>query len=104
VLYDVVDAGTIARITLNRPETRNAQNREMLVELGEAFLAAEADDRVRVVILAGTGPTFSSGHDFVQDWRPANNTHPSYRGNGGDRQHMESPKPPGWHHYFPKHP
>ena len=49
---------------LNRPEHRNAQNRGMLVELNEAFLEAEADDEVRVVILGGTGPMFSSGHDL----------------------------------------
>ena len=56
--------GQIVRILLNRPEARNAQNRGMLVELDEAFHAAEADDNVRVVILAGAGPMFSSGHDM----------------------------------------
>ena len=64
VTYEEIDDGTIVRIILNRPETRNAQNRGLLVELGEAFLAAEADDRVRVVILGGAGPMFSSGHDL----------------------------------------
>ncbi len=49
---------------LNRPEARNAQNRGLLVELNDAFLRAEADDEVRVVILGGTGPMFSSGHDL----------------------------------------
>ena len=49
---------------LNRPDSRNAQNRGLLVELNEAFLQAEADDEVRVVILGGTGPMFSSGHDL----------------------------------------
>ena len=63
VTYETVDDGTIARIMLNRPETRNAQHRSMLVELNEAFLRAEADDTVRVVILGGEGPMFSSGHD-----------------------------------------
>ena len=38
VTYETVDDGTIARIMLNRPETRNAQHRSMLVELNEAFL------------------------------------------------------------------
>ena len=42
VAYDVVDDGRIAVITLNRPRQRNAQNRGMLVELGEAFERAEA--------------------------------------------------------------
>ena len=55
---------TIARIMLDRPEARNAQNRGMLVELNDAFLKAEADDRVRVVILGGNGKIFSSGHDM----------------------------------------
>ena len=56
VTYETVDDGTIARIMLNRPETRNAQHRSMLVELNEAFLRAEEDDTVRVVILGGEGP------------------------------------------------
>ena len=62
--YDEYDDATVVRICLNRPETRNAQNRGLLVELDEAFLRAEEDDRVRVVILGGAGPMFSSGHDL----------------------------------------
>ena len=64
VTYETLDDGAIARIMLNRPEARNAQNRGMLVELHDAFLRAEADDTVRVVILGGMGPMFSSGHDM----------------------------------------
>ena len=60
VSYETLDEGTIARIMLNRPEARNAQNRGMLVELHDAFLKAEHDDTVRVVILGGVGPMFSS--------------------------------------------
>ena len=56
IKYETLDDGTIARITLDRARTRNAQNRGLLVELGEAFLRAEADDTVRVVILNGAGP------------------------------------------------
>ena len=59
ITYETLDDGRIARIMLNRPEARNAQNRGMLVELHEAFLEAEADDEVRVVILGGIGPMFS---------------------------------------------
>ena len=55
VHYETLDEGRIARIMLNRPEARNAQNRGMLVELNDAFLQAEADDEVRVVILGGDG-------------------------------------------------
>ncbi len=64
LLYEPIDDGRIVRIMLNRPEARNAQNRGMLVELNEAFLRAEADDEVRVVILGGSGKMFSSGHDL----------------------------------------
>jgi hypothetical protein len=44
IIYETLDDGRIARILLDRPEARNAQNRGMLVELNEAFLRAEADD------------------------------------------------------------
>ena len=64
VKYESFDDGTIVRILLDRPEARNAQNRGLLVELDQAFLRAEADDQVRVVILGGTGPLFSAGHDM----------------------------------------
>ena len=37
ITYETLDEGKIARITLNRVEARNAQNRGLLVELGEAF-------------------------------------------------------------------
>ncbi|HEX5268138.1 MAG TPA: enoyl-CoA hydratase-related protein, partial [Acidimicrobiales bacterium] len=64
VSYETLDEGRIARIMLNRPEARNAQHRGLLVDLGDAFLEAAADDQVRVVILGGAGPLFSSGHDM----------------------------------------
>jgi enoyl-CoA hydratase len=64
IRYELLDDGLIARITLDRPRTRNAQNRGLLVELDDAFGQAEADDTVRVVILCGAGPLFSSGHDM----------------------------------------
>jgi enoyl-CoA hydratase len=66
VLYETLDEGRIVRILLNRPDARNAQHRGMLVELNEAFLRAEADDEVRVVILGGTGPMFSSGQTWAR--------------------------------------
>src|SRR5215813_5577074 len=64
ITYETLDDGRIVRIMLNRPDARNAQNRGLLVELNDAFLRAEADDTVRVVILGGVGPMFSSGHDM----------------------------------------
>lgn len=54
----------VARIVLARPEVRNAQNETMLYELNAAFDRAAQDDSVKVIILAGDGPHFSSGHDL----------------------------------------
>src|SRR5260370_11632098 len=90
VTYEELDEGSIVRIMLNRPEARNAQNRGMLVELNEAFLEAEADDRVRVVILGGAGKMFSAGHDMgsevaAAERAPGPGQHPTISGNGGGR-------------------
>ena len=64
VTYESFDDGQIVRILLNRPDQRNAQSRGLLVDLNDAFMEAEADDNVRVVILGGAGKMFSSGHDL----------------------------------------
>jgi enoyl-CoA hydratase len=105
VTYETLDDGVIARIMLNRPETRNAQNRGMLVDLHDAFLRAEADDQVRVVILGGMGPMFSSGHDVgskqsIEEYMPGPNQHPSWQVNGGTREGAEKLMLQEWHHYF----
>lgn len=63
LLYET-PAPQIARIVLNRPQTRNAQDALMLHELNEAFDVAAQDDAIKVIILASTGPHFSSGHDM----------------------------------------
>jgi enoyl-CoA hydratase len=62
VRYEV--DGAIATVTMDRPEVANAQNSALIDELDRAFDLAEADDAVRVVILAGAGRHFSSGHDL----------------------------------------
>jgi enoyl-CoA hydratase/carnithine racemase len=58
--------GQIATITLNRPEAANAQNSQMIEDINASFDSAEADDEVRVVILAAAGKHFSSGHDLKE--------------------------------------
>lgn len=62
VLYSV--EGPVAKISMNRPEVLNAQDPQLLNEVMEAFDVANADDDVRVIILAGEGRSFSSGHDL----------------------------------------
>jgi enoyl-CoA hydratase len=54
----------VARITLNRPESRNAQDTHLLYELNDAFDLAAQDDDIKVIVLAANGPHFSSGHDL----------------------------------------
>jgi methylglutaconyl-CoA hydratase len=54
----------IARITLNRPELRNAFNETMIAELTEAFAACGNDARVRVVVLGAGGRAFCAGADL----------------------------------------
>jgi enoyl-CoA hydratase len=68
ITYVVSETG-VARITLNRPETRNAQNKRMLYEINDAFDKAGHDNDVKVVVLAAAGPHFSSGHD-LRDQEP----------------------------------
>ena len=59
--------GPLALLTLNRPEKLNAINAAMVAELGRALDAAEADDSVRVIVLAGAGRAFSAGFDLETD-------------------------------------
>jgi enoyl-CoA hydratase/carnithine racemase len=58
--------GAVATITLNRPQAANAQNSRMIDELDAAFDRADADDAVRVVVLAAEGKHFSAGHDLKE--------------------------------------
>ncbi len=105
VLYEPIDDGRIVRILLNRPDARNAQHRGLLVELNDAFLQAEADDDVRVVILGGTGPMFSSGHDMgskasIEEMTPGPNQHPTRTINGATRKGTESLMLQEWHYFY----
>jgi methylglutaconyl-CoA hydratase len=63
--------GVIARVTLTRPQVRNAFDASVIAELRAAFAALEREtpDQLRGVVLAGDGPTFSAGADI--DWMRA---------------------------------
>ena len=62
VRYEV--DGPVAVITMNRPDAANAQNTALIDDLDAAFDEADADEAVRVVVLAGAGKHFSAGHDL----------------------------------------
>lgn len=62
VMADV--ANGILRLTLNRPEKRNALNREVIGLLSGHLAAASEDPEVRVVSLLGSGPDFCAGADL----------------------------------------
>src|SRR5580698_263894 len=101
VSYEELEEGKVVRILLNRPDTRNAQNRGMLVELDDAFREAEMDDNVRVVILGGVGPLFSSGHDMGSAKALEEQTeHPTSKIDGATREGAENRMLQEWHYYF----
>ncbi len=57
----------VRRITLNRPEKRNALNNRLRGEIFEVLEAADRDADVSITILRGAGPCFSAGYDLSAD-------------------------------------
>lgn len=55
----------IARVTLNRPEKRNALDRELVAQLKDAMHTTAEDPACRVVLLSGAGTDFCSGADLA---------------------------------------
>jgi enoyl-CoA hydratase/carnithine racemase len=62
----VESEGGVVRLTLNRPEKRNALSHELLLELERVIANVAADPAARVVVLASRGAVFSSGHDLTE--------------------------------------
>jgi enoyl-CoA hydratase/carnithine racemase len=60
------DLGSIAILTLNRPEARNSLSEALLAALGDAFTEIAHEPKVRAVVLAANGPAFSAGHDLKE--------------------------------------
>jgi enoyl-CoA hydratase len=63
--YEVINPGPegIAVVELNRPESRNAQNKRMTYEMNTCFDDAARRTDVKVIVLCASGPHFCSGHD-----------------------------------------
>ncbi|HUR49954.1 MAG TPA: enoyl-CoA hydratase-related protein [Acidimicrobiales bacterium] len=65
VIYESGGASRVARLTINRPERRNALSWEVVRALREGLALAKADEAVRVLVLAGSGDTaFCAGADL----------------------------------------
>ena len=78
----------VRRITLNRPEKRNALNHALRGELIAALREADADPEVRVSIVRGAGPCFSAGYDL---------------GGGNEGQRAARCTPPAGDGQWPRH-
>ena len=62
VVLNMIDS--IARVTLDRPDRRNALSLGLMTELIEVLRHVGADRAVSVIVLSGAGPAFSAGHDL----------------------------------------
>lgn len=63
-MLEVTKKDGVARVTLNRPELRNAFDDVLIEKLKNAFAAIENDKSIRVMVLAGNGPAFCAGADL----------------------------------------
>jgi len=68
ITYEFLESrrdGPVERLTLNRPDVRNAFNAEVIAELTTWAQAMATDRNVRVIVIAGAGKTFSAGADIT---------------------------------------
>lgn len=77
ILYEV--KGSIAWLTMNRPEFANSQNSQMTYAIDDALRRAANDDAVKVIVLKGAGKHFSGGHDIGTPGRDVKKTWPERR-------------------------
>ena len=57
--------GAVARLTLNRPEKKNALNDQLISELTDALTDAASHEDVRTIVITGSGTDFCSGADLA---------------------------------------
>ena len=69
-----VDGDGIRTITLNRPDSLNAMNRQLIDDVALAFDAANADEATRVIIFTGAGRAFCAGDDRREHVHPETET------------------------------
>ena len=77
----------VRRLTLNRPEKRNALNNALRGAIFEALRAADGDDAIRVSVIRGAGSCFSAGYDLAADLT-ADRPYPTSGGDGHWPRHV----------------
>jgi enoyl-CoA hydratase/carnithine racemase len=65
-LIDAQNSSGVLRVTLNDPATRNSLSEAMMAALAAVLASAATDRDVRAIVLAATGPAFSSGHNLKE--------------------------------------
>ncbi|MGE0408642.1 MAG: enoyl-CoA hydratase-related protein [Amphiplicatus sp.] len=78
ILIQIIDSRGLARLTLNRPERRNALDEELIGAVCDAMGRLNADKAVRAIVVAGAGSAFSAGLDLdmmkrIAEQSPAEN-------------------------------
>lgn len=94
----VENVGAVRVLTMNRPDKLNALNTALTVALHDALLAAQAEESVRAIVLAGKGRAFCAGADLAEfsELTPENRELVTRRSHLTSRTHMllqEIPKP-----------
>ena len=83
VLTEIIGNDTVAVVTLNRPEARNAIDAELGRALPEAIRRCDAIDTVRAIVITGADPAFCAGFDLrdvTSGKKKGENVHPGYWG------------------------
>ncbi|MES2073469.1 MAG: enoyl-CoA hydratase/isomerase family protein [Pseudomonadota bacterium] len=85
---DVAQQGSVATITLNRPEVRNAFNEVTISEISRAFRELGGTAAIRVIVLAAKGPAFCAGADLNWMKKMADYTHEENLADAGQLAEM----------------
>ena len=63
----IEDVGAVRRLILNRPDKLNALSSDLVAALSDGLAESADDDRVRVLVIAGSGRSFCAGYDLTED-------------------------------------
>ncbi len=71
-VLSTINSSSVRSISLNRPDSLNAMNRQLIDDVAQAFDDANADDQTSVIILTGQGRAFCAGDDRREHSHPEN--------------------------------